>query len=72
MEFIFEKISRKLYIPRPYNWGQKQIESYYRMSNSRICFTSGTVANSIAKYFEIPAAGSVLYVKGLRVLKILV
>tara|TARA_Y100001958_G_scaffold98184_1_gene67827 strand:- start:16138 stop:17310 length:1173 start_codon:yes stop_codon:yes gene_type:complete len=60
--FLLEKISRKLYIPRPYNWGQKQIERlFYRVSNSRICFTSGAVTRTpIAKYFEIPAAGSVL------------
>jgi hypothetical protein len=64
MEFLFliEKISRKLHIPRPYNWGQKQIERlFYRVSNSRICFTSGAVTRTpIAKYFEIPASGSVL------------
>ena len=60
--FLIEKISRKLHIPRPYNWGQKQIERlFYRVSNSRICFTSGAVTRTpIAKYFEIPAGGSVL------------
>ena len=60
--FLIEKISRKLHIPRPYNWGQKQIERlFYRVSNSRICFTSGAVTRTpIAKYFEIPASGSVL------------
>ncbi len=64
MEFLFfiEKISRKLHLPRPYNWGQKQIDRlFFRVSNSRICFTSGAVTRTpIAKYFEIPAGGSVL------------
>jgi hypothetical protein len=64
MEFLFlvEKVVRKLYIPRPENWGKMQNERLFlRVSSSKMCFTSGAVTRTpIAKYFEIPASGSVL------------
>ena len=64
MEFLFlvEKVIRKLHIPRPENWGKMQNERLFsRVSNSKICFTSGAVVRMpIAKYFDIPASGSVL------------
>lgn len=64
MEFLFlvEKVVRKLHIPRPENWGKMQNERLFsRISNSKMCFTSGAVTRTpIAKYFEIPASGSVL------------
>ena len=64
MEFLFlvEKVSRKLHLPRPKNWGKMQNERLFsRVSNSKMCFTSGAVTRTpIAKYFEIPASGSVL------------
>jgi len=64
MEFLFllEKVSRKAHMQRPHNWGKIQNERLFsRISNSKICFTSGAVTRTpIAKFFEIPASGSVL------------
>ena len=62
LKFLFEKISRKLFIPRPKNWSQIQTNRLFsRLSNSKMVFTSGAVTRTpIAKYFEIPASGSVL------------
>ncbi len=64
IEFLFfkEKISRKLYFPRPFNWDVIQSDRLFnRIKNSKMCFTSGAVTRTpIAKYFEIPAGGSVL------------
>jgi hypothetical protein len=60
--FLFEKVSRKLRIPRPENWGKLQNERLFtRVGNAQMCFTSGAVTRTpIAKYFEIPASGSVM------------
>ena len=60
--FFIEKISRKLLIPRPHNWSRIQTDRlFYRVSNSKMAFTSGAVTRTpIAKYFEIPASGTVM------------